>query len=91
MRLYRVESQIRLPKILLPILPWNIVVKFSPTINFKPIYVTDFYIAKGGIIGHNGVLREEEPGGIGRGVRRIPHPARGSSGPRTRRPNMHFT
>lgn len=49
------------------------------------------FIHEGGIIGHNGVLREEEPGGIGRGVRRIPHPARGSSGPRTRRPNMHFS
>ncbi|XP_046643506.1 E3 ubiquitin-protein ligase KCMF1-like isoform X2 [Daphnia pulicaria] len=63
----------------------------------EPNQVTEDFAAhltmehRGGIIGHNGVLREEEPGGIGRGVRRIPHPARGSSGPRTRRPNMHFT
>lgn len=64
----------------------------------EPNQVTEDFAAhltmehRGGIIGHNGVLREEESGGsMGRGVRRIPHPARGSSGPRTRRPNMHFT
>ena len=47
----------------------------------------------GGGLGNNGVLREEVgvEVGVGRGVRRIPHPTRGSSGARTRRPNMHFS
>lgn len=64
----------------------------------EPNQVTEDFAAhltmehRGGIIGHNGALREEDSGGMGRGVRRIPHPARGTSGgPRTRRPNMHFT
>lgn len=62
----------------------------------EPNQVTDDFAAhltmehRGGSFGHGGVLREEDPG-AGRGVRRIPHPTRGTSGPRTRRPNMHFT
>lgn len=69
----------------------------------EPNQVTDDFAAHltmehrsggSGVVGpHTGAsLREEDVGGVGRGVsRRIPHPTRGSSGPRSRRPNMHFT
>lgn len=55
----------------------------------EPNYVTDDFTAHL-TLEHRAPREVEEPvGGIPH-VRRIPHPGRGVSGPRTRRTNMHF-